>query len=1084
MEGSALDPPLEGRTCTGGEGRVQVDYATREALRADFDRALRDLRIDVDVDTDLGPGDSCNLVLQLPVVGRVLLRTEIKLTEPAGARLVILEPDVLGRAVQRALQRRSTIIGAPTLPPSGGARRLVAAAPAEPAPEPTKAPPPPEPAVTRAVMRPSTAREIALSRSVPPQAATAVDGFVRALIRSSLRARADGREADGRALTDALRDVTHGSGELLLSREPAWELACAGVTSFRVLLSDTLRGPDTAQLTQRLVEALERSEVTSVQIDATASREDLVTFAELLGRPMPSTVGSEERARRMARSLHEKRVMGVAVAFSETSVGREGQLPWRVRMLIERLRKDLRSIPIMRDADAAQLVEARIQTVTDAMRAIGDADTYTLVLEQADLIEAAKTEELRGQSLTRVIASLVPERFVAEVVGQLSLSVASSESARRALTELCIHLLEGQSPEAPAALAKLREHVDPQTIPGELGEWLAAERINDRLRRKESIPAVPAGGGRDTEAALGVRGKAVRLLVAACRLREAARLLEDTLLDAPTAQSLYDRLLEQIFLPEVLSQLALRLVEATERDAAGALLRYAGGRAIAPLLACVRQSEHRAVRELALRLLVEQGDAAYMPILHSLGERDAPWYVTRNMLVLATTLGIREAASDARRNLAHDHPRVREAALSFLVRITGQEAEPALLDALADEAQAVRIRAAANLAVFGSTDPRALAGYLEFLASAEARKSEAHAFAALRLYSGLSESERRTAGDLDRTLSERVIAWVQPGEPLPTDRVLLALAEVLGLSGSRRALHALRAVLPDLVERAATLQSLAPVVTAVSHAIEHIELREGHQTVTGARSVPKALVEARPLSSRILDERVGRAVVRLGSPTAVHKALAPTRPAPAQDGPLPEQTPLARRIQPPPRAAEAAEPSRTIELSAADLDLVMDEPPDDLDELEVRSIAEPPPLAPPPDDDEQEFGGEATQPEARPPIAEPPTRAVARVQSRSIERAAGPGLVERLRPGGPLPKPSQVSTLAEVQALGQGGGKLRPSEVATAKLRPSEIATAKLRPSEVATMPEARALGADDAGETGMTPDALSQLLGRDPKRQ
>ncbi len=1003
MGPSELDPPLEGRTCSGGEGRVQVDYATRDALRADLERALHEMRIDVDVDTDLGPGDPCNLILQLPVVGRVLLRTEIAITAPSGTRLLILEPDVLTRAVQRALQRRSTIIGAPSVPPPAPAAVHGMIADQSPEPEPQRPPPlpPPEPTMARAVVRPSRTRDLPLSSAVPPQVAVAVDGFVRALIRSSMRARPDGREGDARALTEALRDVTHGSGELLIARDPDWELACSGAAAFRVPLGEALRGPDTAQLTHRLTDLLERSEVVAVQIDGAAGRDDLVNFTELLGRAMPSTVGSDERAKRMARALHEKRVAGVAVAFSEASVGREGQLPWRVRMLVERLRKDLRSIPIMRDADAAQLAEVRIQTITDAMRAIGDADTYTLVLEQADLIEAAKTEELRGQSLTRVIAGLVPERFVAEVVGQLSVSMATSEGARRALTELCIHLLEGQSPEAPAALAKLREHLDPKAIPVDLGEWLTAERINERLRKKEAIPSVPTGGGRETEASLRVRGKAVRLLVASSRLREAARLLDDTLLDAPAAQALYDGLLGRIFLPEVLSQLTDWLADPAERDAAAALLRYAGARAIPSLLSCVRNSEHRAVREMALRLLVEQGEAACMPVLHALVEHDAPWYVTRNMLVLATTLGMQEAAPDARRHLSHGHPRVREAALSFLVRTTGQDAEPSLLEALEDESQTVRIRAAANLAVFGSTDPRALRGFLEFLASPEARKSEAHAFATLRLLCDSSEAERRAAGDLDRVLSERLIAWVQPGEPLPTERVLAALAELLGLVGSRRGLHALRAILPDLVERAAGQPALEPVVGAVSHAIEMIELREGrHSTVTGMRQIPKASVEPRPLSSRILDERVGRAVVRLGSPTAVHKALTPTKSAAPPERsaqPAPEQTPLARRIQPPPRAAAPTgpqQPSRTIELTAADLDIVMDEPPEG-DVSELSNPPEPPPLAPPPDDDGQEFGDEATNPEARPPVPDPPARALARVQPRTVARSPA-GVVERV----------------------------------------------------------------------------------------
>ena len=1074
MSPSALDPPLEGRTCSGGEGRVQVDYATRDALRADFDRALHELRVDVDVDTDLGPGDPCNLVLQLPGVGKVLLRTEIAVTAPAGTRLLILEPDVLHRAVQRALQRRATMIGASSVPTPAAAQGMFADQSPEPerAPEPRRAPPPPEPNVARAIVRPSPTRSLPLSRMVPPEVAAGIDGFVRAVIRSSMRARPDGRDADARTLTESLRDITHGSGEVVIARDPDWELACSGAAAFRVPLADALRGPDAAQLTHRLTEMLERSEVVVVQIDASASREDLVTFTELLGRAMPSTVGSEERAKRMARALHEKKVAGVAVAFSEVSVGREGQLPWRVRMLIERLRKDLRSIPIMRDADAAQLVEVRIQTITDAMRAIGDAETYTLVLEQADLIEAAKTEELRGQSLTRVIAGLVPERFVAEVVGQLAMSMTTSEGARRALTELCIHLLEGQSPEAPAALAKLREHLDPKSIPGDLGEWLTAERINERLRKKEPIPAVPPVGAGDTQAALRVRGKAVRLLVASSRLREAARLLDDTLLDAPAAQALYDGLLERIFLPEVLLQLADRLADPGERDSAAALLRYAGERAVSPLLLSVRNSEHRAVRELALRLLVERGEASCMPVLHVLAEQDAPWYVTRNMLVLATTLGMQEAAPDARRNLSHGHPRVREAALSFLVRTTGQAAEPSLLEALGDESQAVRIRAAANLAVFGSTDPRALRGFVEFLTSPEARKSEAHAFATLRLLCDISEAERRAAGDLDRVLSERLIAWVQPGEPLPTDRVVTALAELLGLVGARRSLHALRAILPDLVERAASQPALEPVIAAVSHAMEIIELRDGHQsTVTGMRTIPKAAVEPRPLSSRILDERVGRAVVRLGSPTGVHKALTPTKPAAASERPAPsapEQTPLARRIQPPPRAGAPGAPlppSRTIELTAADLDIVMDEPPE-TDFVEASNAPEPPPLAPPPDDDGSEFSGEATQPEARVPVAEPPPRALARVQARTVARSRTQEVVERSRP-----KPSTVPTLQDHDAVRQD----------QLPVRQAAPRGGRVRPSEVATMPETRALEGE-AVEGGMTPDALSRALGRDPK--
>jgi len=100
------------------------------------------------------------------------------------------------------------------------------------------------------------------------------------------------------------------------------------------------------------------------------------------------------------------------------------------------------------------------------------------------------------------------------------------------------------------------------------------------------------------------------------------------------------------------------------------------------------------VRKAAMSILIKKGDPVRNWILTVLDASGQKWYIIRTALVLLKYVGNKEEEIDrARKLVLHDHPRVREEALSVLIAFQAMGAEEQIIAALNDSDDRVRRRA-------------------------------------------------------------------------------------------------------------------------------------------------------------------------------------------------------------------------------------------------------------------------------------------------------------------------------------------------------------------------------------------------------
>ncbi len=136
-----------------------------------------------------------------------------------------------------------------------------------------------------------------------------------------------------------------------------------------------------------------------------------------------------------------------------------------------------------------------------------------------------------------------------------------------------------------------------------------------------------------------------------------------------------------------------------EREIAASLFYAAGERVIPVMLDLLAESEDRGVRRMVCDILIRLGDKVTPLLREKLFEKDIPWYLARNLVMVLGEIRSPLLMKDLDMFIGHDHPRVREEALNYLVRVSksegasGEDPEPKLVRSLRDSDPMVRRRA-------------------------------------------------------------------------------------------------------------------------------------------------------------------------------------------------------------------------------------------------------------------------------------------------------------------------------------------------------------------------------------------------------
>lgn len=580
----------------------------------------------------------------------------------------------------------------------------------------------------------------------------------------------------------------------------------------------------------KLLDFFHRRHLVSFSLRAPISAEQLSAFVILMSTPPRAGQAGEER-QRVEKVFLDHRILDVSTVFEADIVGRERRLPWRVKLALSRLGRDLRMLPLYKKASPKEITRVKIQIIDDVIRPMQTPHLVKDLLLNCDLL-AADIQLLRSAQIEReIIAQVSPERLKAtcqEIANELEEAAGEAEGSGDPLADrgrlVLRHVLIGLiktgiqiDTDLMEACVKLGA-VTFEEIPKKLRKQLKRRRAVDTflVRQDDYLKAfshIPQGEP-GTELVKMAEVLFSELLgreryVEAASILEAVRAGVQEGEGGEAARGLVDTLREAMAEKETHRPLIKRLKSEEEKAVADALVQiiiFTGEPAIPRLRKLYRKNESRHVRAHVFKAIQGIGPLALIPFLTHLDEVEDEWSAIHHILAALAGVDDPALAEPIKPFLGHENARVRQVALTRVFELKGDAAEDRLLEAMGDPDPTVRQTAVAYLGRLQSRHPRALAFFTSALRSeqgAESTENRDEVLAEIcRTLALVAEAypedapgfEQLLRSALARSDEAKLIHRLRRSKPHYGDRVRIAICESLGSLGTEASLTELRAL--------------------------------------------------------------------------------------------------------------------------------------------------------------------------------------------------------------------------------------------------------------------------------------------------
>ncbi len=410
--------------------------------------------------------------------------------------------------------------------------------------------------------------------------------------------------------------------------------------------------------------------------------------------------------------LRHNEITHVSVISVDEVVGAQRSLPWRVKIAMSRLAKDLGDLPLYVNAGPEQLQAVKAASIKDIIRPLRQTAFIRDLLVNSDLIQgyvqSLASVDVEWEILLALHNSVV-EEVAWDIVKHLeAIGWGSSAAAEGQAVKLSPELLTRSLSRCAERLAELNmDHTyefltylfERNLLPFERLPPLIQRTVMARKWAALYVQNPDACHQRLMQAARPEEVKTffdttvamMPELVRQDRLDGVAVLLQILIRHAqdetfPGRQKAAMESLHEIAKGETVALLAplAQNEDKSNRVRPLQLLMALGERGWNTMVQIMAESESSGVRRDILELLTKLGDAAAPIILAKLANQGQQWFVYRNLLLCLQNINYRPAVSDIKRFAAHMNPKVREQALIALHALAGPMAVNPLVTALTD----------------------------------------------------------------------------------------------------------------------------------------------------------------------------------------------------------------------------------------------------------------------------------------------------------------------------------------------------------------------------------------------------------------
>ena len=529
-----------------------------------------------------------------------------------------------------------------------------------------------------------------------------------------------------RGLYDFFKNALGSSSEIMLTCHDSGEVTdihISGILNEPVNIRKLAKAEASDLFVPKLKDYFERKSLNSFVIKKYITLEHFESFIDVMGEPVADSADNSKLGDYLTKALIDLDINEVSTIFKTDIVLSRGKLPWRVSIILRRLAKDLKVIPMFHLASVDKIKLIKSQIIDDIIRPLNNPDLLRDLIVNGDVIVSHLEQSLEPNELEQMFINSLPA-FAIVHVSQAAFEVykESKDELRpdqddSTVQQRCKYLgaildmaarriVSEQLPDAEDLFRQLYEHeiISFDMLPDELQYNIKTKELAVYIISEIDTyidKALNASSIEDMEAIVIIFHRVISALI---RMKEwpiinqivqavgnFSSRKDVSLNTSELLLNLPDSIFEgsdEIFAEEYIN------AESAVRDQMNEILTKMTSMCIKVFSAVFAKDKDPNVLKGAIDLVSKKGDLARQWSIKILDDQNQPLPMLNIALLVIINVGHDNDIGVVKKYTKHPNPSIRTKALDAMVKLNEKDVEVLIIEALNDEDEKVRDRAA------------------------------------------------------------------------------------------------------------------------------------------------------------------------------------------------------------------------------------------------------------------------------------------------------------------------------------------------------------------------------------------------------
>ncbi len=475
----------------------------------------------------------------------------------------------------------------------------------------------------------------------------------------------------------------------------------------------------------KFVNYLERKDLISLTMKSRMDQGEFTRFIDLMSDPSFLDTHRKEDKDRFITALYQQSIHNISFVFNEEMVfAPDREMPWRARVTLSRMKKELKMIPFFQKMSGQELQTIRKRLLEDAVRPLRSHDLIYSVIQNSDL---AATPENREEIIEDVLVTFLPSLYfigTTKVYLREHLNLKKlqkkdhfEQKSDRLLKKFIVRLKGVTTQEAESLLEEFfrNELVSLDDLPSGLRDKILLEKLTDKFLKFTEQFYQQLEQAKDKERFITIASSFVKILPELIRRDRYAEVLKiiDTLKQHFHKKMMWallaGQVLEEIGKGPVPGMLEEKFLTSKKEVRAAIIPIFAALEvgSIPNLLNILKKGQDQWVRKNACEALIQIGPVAAVHLLKELEKQQTSVETTCDILRVLAEIKSEQWKAPLIKILktyvSHENPKLKEQALHTFCLVGGKEGEEIFLSSLSDRNPEVQKRAVWCLGMIKST---------------------------------------------------------------------------------------------------------------------------------------------------------------------------------------------------------------------------------------------------------------------------------------------------------------------------------------------------------------------------------------------